>query len=544
MYSIFGPTRNRILNMRRTGYWGILILLAVGAPSIRADGRQLIWTGWDIPTPAEFRTNVAEFEKPKLFDGSAIIPTRQLTNGTIERISEGFTNSHWAWSEFAQAVNDLKSAKPLQCTNNFLLLSANPGNVDWFDDAGWAQVTDHWHLLARVAKEGGLAGLLFDPEPYRKPWSQFLYGAQPSRTNHSFAQMEAKARQRGRDVMKAVAEEYPTMTVFAYRLFSDLLRSGDPVRPAANLQTDRYGLLPSFVDGWCDTMPPTITLVDGNEAAFGYQKTDRYAVGFARLRNQAPGFLSPEYRTKIRRQFLISHGIYLDARLPASPIPLDLQGMSPAAHLLAFTSAALDCADGFVWIYGEKARFWPSQYSSEPGWANKIQGIEAALFGAANPAAFAREAVANSLPKNNLLKDTAFVDGDWSTWQESGSKGAAKLGAGAAKLTRMKYGSAGQTVPVKAGQAYIVAAKVKQTGPGAAGLLINWRGDNKWVAQGDVMEFAPADLPDTAGWRQIAGLIVVPSEADKLVFLCFARGQEDDISEAVFKDPVLLRAAQ
>jgi hypothetical protein len=108
----------------------------------------------------------------------------------------------------------------------------------------------------------------------------------------------------------------------------------------------------------------------------------------------------------------------------------------------------------------------------------------------------------------------------------------------------MKYGSAGQTVPVKAGQAYIVAAKVKQTGPGAAGLLINWRGDNKWVAQGDVMEFAPADLPDTSGWRQIAGLIVVPSEADKLVFLCFARGQEDDISEAVFKDPVLLRAAQ
>src|SRR4051812_18676946 len=168
MHSISAHTSSRVSVMRMRISLRAIILAMLAAPAILADGRQLIWTGWDIPTPAEFRTNVAAFDKLKLFDGSAIDPTRQLTNGTFVRAHEVFTNSHWAWSEFAQAVIDLKTAKPVQCTNNFLLLGANPGNVDWFDDADWVEVTDHWRMLARVAKQGGLAGLLFDPEPYRK----------------------------------------------------------------------------------------------------------------------------------------------------------------------------------------------------------------------------------------------------------------------------------------------------------------------------------------------------------------------------------------
>jgi hypothetical protein len=540
MHSIFGRIWNRVLVMQTMGCWGVLILSMLAASAALADGRQLIWTGWDIPTPAEFRTNVAAFDKLKLFDGSAIVPTRQLTNGTVERLSEAFTNSHWSWNEFEQAVNDLKSAHAVACTNNFLLLSANPGNVDWFDDAGWVEVTDHWRLLARVARQGGLSGLLFDPEPYRKPWSQFLYTAQASRTNHSFAEMQAKARQRGRDVMKAIAEEYPATTIFLYRMFSDMLRFPD--RQGANLQSYTYGLLPAFIDGWCDAMPGTITLIDGNEAASHYENPGGYAVAFARLKTQAPRFVSPENRSKFRRQLLIGHGVYLDALLPGGPFTLDLHGISPAAHLLAFTSAAFDSTDGFIWIYGEKGKFWPLERISQQAWANKFQGIEAALRAAKQPAEFAWEALANSQPKNNLLKDTAFSDGDWSTWQDSGSKGAAKLGLGSATLSQTKYGTIHQVVPVKPGQAYIVATKVKQTGLGSAGLLINWKENLKWVAQSDIAEFAPASSPDAEGWHQIAGLIIVPADANRMVFLCMARGQDGVASQAVFKDPVVFPA--
>lgn len=41
------------------------------------------------------------------------------------------------------------------------------GNVDWFDDPGWEEIQEHWRLLARLAREGGLRGLLFDPASIR-----------------------------------------------------------------------------------------------------------------------------------------------------------------------------------------------------------------------------------------------------------------------------------------------------------------------------------------------------------------------------------------
>jgi hypothetical protein len=39
-------------------------------------------------------------------------------------------------------------------TDNFLIFGANPGYVDWFDDAGWREIREHCRLLARLAHEG------------------------------------------------------------------------------------------------------------------------------------------------------------------------------------------------------------------------------------------------------------------------------------------------------------------------------------------------------------------------------------------------------
>jgi hypothetical protein len=69
-----------------------------------------------------------------------------------------FNREHW--SEV-----DLQAATPVTATNNFLLLNANPGDVDWFEDAGWVEITEHWRLRAWLAKHGGLKGIVFDIEP-------------------------------------------------------------------------------------------------------------------------------------------------------------------------------------------------------------------------------------------------------------------------------------------------------------------------------------------------------------------------------------------
>ena len=305
-----------------------------------------------------------------MFDGTTIAPTRRLADGRVVDSRKAFSSDHWDWAEFADCVRNLQAAQPKQATNNFLMIYANPGNVDWFDDAGWGEVVDHWRLLARVAKQGGLHGLLYDAEPYTPPHSQFRYGAQPGRDRHGFDEYCVQARQRGREVMRTVAAEYPEITVMTYRLFCDLLDASNSHNLPAKLEPHTYGLQPAFVDGWCDVMPPTVCLVEGDEDGYRFNSEAEFNRAFTRLRLNAAAFVSPENRDKFNAQFRIGHGIYLDAHVnpPSSPWHIDLQGGTAAQRLTANVAAALAASDGFVWIYGEQGRWWSGGNRSYPMW--------------------------------------------------------------------------------------------------------------------------------------------------------------------------------
>ena len=239
------------------------------------------------------------------------------------------------------------------------MLYANPGDVDWFDDAGWREVVNHWRLLARLTKQGGLRGLLYDAEPYQPPHSQFRYDAQSGHDRHTFADYSAKARERGRDVMRAVAEEFPDATIFTYRLFSDLLPLLDSGNLARALECDTYGLQPAFVEGWVEVAPAGLVLIEGTED-IGYRANSaaEYNAAFTRQRLRLPEFLAPELRDKFARQLRIGQSLYLDAYVnpPGSPWTIDHTGSNPARRLASNLESALAASDGLVWLYGEQAR--------------------------------------------------------------------------------------------------------------------------------------------------------------------------------------------
>lgn len=530
----------------RLGMAAVVSLFGFGIA--RSADRQLIQIGWDAPTPPEYHTGIAEFEKWNLFDGAAVQPTRRVGDKSVIT-SAAFSTNHWEWSEFADCVRELEAARPQHCTNNFLLLTANPGNVGWFDDAGWNEVADHWRLLARAAREGRMAGIIFDAEPYQKPWSQFSYSAQVDREQHRFVDMSVKARERGRAVMKAVAGEYPDMTILAYRLFSDLPESGDPARRLVNFESSPYGLMPSFVNGWCDSLPAKISIVDGNEFAYGYESENDYASAFARLKLDAPRFVSAENRGKMRQQFFVGHGIYLDAYSPppGGKALYDFKEESPANRLAAFLAAALDAADGPVWIYGENARWWPKP-TNRVTWPEKFAGIEMALRAAKDPVALAGDMLRDGKSSANILKAPDFEERgakvkSWQAWQSANSKGKSSENNKVAVLAGMENGALSQTVAVKAGETYAIGARVKAAGVGDVGLAIGWQKTlGKWVATSKRMEFTASGQPDAEGWREIAGVVHVPREAADLVFLFFARKQDSN-GEVMFKDPRVVRVS-
>ena len=108
--------------------------------------------------------------------------------------------------------------------------------------------------------------------------------------------------------------EYPNITIMTYRLFCDLLSSMNSGNVSAALEPSGYGLLPAFIDGWLDVVPPTVRIVEGDENAYRFNDPTEFDLAFVQLKLLSPRLVAAENRAKLRRQYDVGHGIYLDAR--------------------------------------------------------------------------------------------------------------------------------------------------------------------------------------------------------------------------------------
>jgi hypothetical protein len=97
----------------------LFLLTLVGVAAARPP---LIVTGWDSPSPAQYRQHLAEFERWGVFDGTTIRPTRRMANGQDVDSRFAFSREPWQWEEFAPALADLRAAQPTTCRETFLIL--------------------------------------------------------------------------------------------------------------------------------------------------------------------------------------------------------------------------------------------------------------------------------------------------------------------------------------------------------------------------------------------------------------------------------------
>lgn len=517
-----------------------LLLVCCAARLASADEPmgKVIATGWDCPTPARWKKELPAFERLGVFQGTTIHATRRTDQGDV-RANYAFSADRWTWAEFAPAVADLKAAKSATITETFLLLYANPGGVDWFDDDGWQQVTDHWRLLARVARDGGLRGVLFDAEPYTPPFAQFKYTAQPGRTKHTFAEYSAKARERGQAVMKAVGEEFPGCVILTYRLLCDLERvataDGDVT---AHLSVHTFGLMPAFVDGWLDALPPGVRIVEGNENAYRYNSREEFERAYTHLRTACPLLLAAENRAKYRAQVDIGHGIYIDAftNPPGDTWYIDPKGTTPAARLEANVAAGLRASNGWVWVNGESGRWWAGGNPKYPTWEDKLPGASVAIVRAARPRVAATAAL-DRKEAANLLTNGMFTEANdnqqpkhWWPWQTAKSNGQfalAKAG-GAAEIRGAVSGCFGQVVPVKFGTTYAASVRIRSSGSGTATAWVRWKTTTGQWVEGDDVALTPIGPADANGRQRQIALARVPVSAQRLVLLLAADEQAND----------------
>jgi len=551
----------------------LCLLLAAVTGVMAADMRRpkkLIATGWDMADSERLRANLEQMEQ-RPFDGVVLRLEGRIDEKKRCLVRTAFVNAKWERAWFQHCIGNLKACDFQRFTDNFVLIGANPGNVDWFDDAGWAEIVDHWRTAAWIAKQGGCKGLLFDPEPYARPHAQFRFDAQPQHDQHTFNDYHAKARERGRQVMQAVAAEYPDITIYCYFMNSVCSAATGHVDPRRVLKTLGYGLLPAFIDGWLDAAPPAATFVDGCERAYLFRDEKQYLEAAVAIKGACQELVSPENRAKYRAQVQVSYGMYLDAYWN----PKDSEWgrwyvpgeQEPRVDSLRRNiTAAVRCADEYVWIYGEKHRWWPTPNGRvwEKTWPEAMPGVERILGFARGPITYARRELARLQKEGkltNLARNGDFgsataasntgaaedwkeghAPAGWHTWQTQDSKGAftwdretGSAGKGAAKAAGVANGCFIQSCEAKPGEHYIVRAVRRLQGRGDAWIRVRWQtADSVWTAQSqDVMVYADGPRDQ---WTELFGIAAVPETAGKLVILLGVGGQPSPADAAWFDD--------
>jgi hypothetical protein len=257
--------------------------------------------------------------------------------------------------DFKQAIANLKATKVNRFTDRFLRVNVTPAKTDWFDDHAWSSVVDNFGVAAHVACEGRCKGFMFDTEQYEGV-TVFDYRKQKDKDKKTFAEYQAKVRQRGSQWIKAVNKHYPAITIlltFGYDTsFWHAARSKDRA-------TAEYGLLADFLDGVLDASTKETVLVDAYEFAYAYKERKQFEQAYETITRKALDWTAVPRRYKA--QVKAGFGIWMDHKKRGWDVAdFSKNYFSPAA-LEAAVRSALEVSDGYVWIYSERPKWWTNE---------------------------------------------------------------------------------------------------------------------------------------------------------------------------------------
>lgn len=333
-------------------------LFAANPPFATIPGKKLIEYGWDVPTPAQMRDQLAAMEK-RPFDG------------LIFRLSAGhnaFVTKALDPAKFSEDETILRNLPFGRFKDNFVLVwGSPPADFDWFNDSQWSAIEANATLLVSIAQAGHVRGICFDPEPY--DFSLWHYAKQPRTNDHTFAEYRVKVRQRGAQLMRAFEKPMPGATILTFFHLSlyDRFATVPEAERAPRLARESWGLMPDFFVGMLESASPKARFIDGNENAYYYTSREQYFRGYHAIRERARGLVPPELREKYEGQVRAGQALYVDQnfalRQPNTEKYLSYR-MTPEDRAKWFehnTYWALYTTDEYVWCYSERMNWWKDQ---------------------------------------------------------------------------------------------------------------------------------------------------------------------------------------
>ena len=259
--------------------------------------------------------------------------------------------------ELQPAIDDMKATKFTKFTHNFLRFNTTPSKdawskEDWFGD--FEAILNNARLAARVAKEGGAKGILFDIEQYTAPL--FAYREQREAKTKAWDEYAAQVRLRGKQVMEAFQEGYPDLTVFL--TFGYCLPWGESQKAKKPLADVGYGLLGPLCDGLVEGIKGKTILVDGHEYSYHYRDVAKFDQAYKAMSQDLLVIVKdPE---KYKQVVSLGFGVWMDdnsGKLGWDDTDFSKNYFTPEVFE-ASVRKALETSDEYVWIYTERAKWW------------------------------------------------------------------------------------------------------------------------------------------------------------------------------------------
>ena len=401
---------------------GLLVVVAVCMAALYVDAapkKKVIGCCWGFNTATvdDFLAHADLFKETGL-DGVLVWLRGKNREGRPVGM-RAIYDQDWTYEAFSPMIPKLREMTSHKAfKENFLITMRSPRvRKEWTDDATWARLAENMRVAASIARDGGCVGLQMDLEDYAKV-RQFF------RTPNElpYDELCKIVRKRGAEVFKGVFAEYPNIKILSFWLLSwhPSSHSTKDISAVARVKQD---LWPQFVNGILDVLPPTATLIDGNEHAYRFSSAKNdFAVSAHSTIRKLLDLVEPENRAKYSTQMQVGFGLYLDMYTT----PENAKWYFPpteGSRLRTFSEnleQAMDVADEYVWVYGEKYQFikWKDGFRLNKScltdrWEDVLPGFNNTISFLNDKEAFGRRRVAELAAKGSLrnLAQNAACDG-------------------------------------------------------------------------------------------------------------------------------------
>lgn len=223
------------------------------------------------------------------------------------------------------------------CKDNFFVIFSNDdGAFKWFDDAQWVKILNNAGRLARAAKVANFKGLFFDTEPYG---TVCAFDINKKADGHTTAELKAKVRQRGGQMMSVWQSNFPNITIFTSMLFSYI--------PTSDYRGLDWSLVVDWYNGMLDSIKGNTKLIEGDEASYYPNNTQDWFNRYQMCRTTWRAKCYPENLTKYDRYVQKANAPY-DGQVTSN------QEWEHNVYTGMMT------ADEYIWMYIEGSRWVPN----------------------------------------------------------------------------------------------------------------------------------------------------------------------------------------